>query len=179
MSEKITIREATTEDAQAIAEVHVASWQTTYRDIFPAKELEELSVERRAVMWAESFSKPSGIDFLYVAENASGKVIGFSGGGRTQDGVKGCEGELRVMYLLEAYQRMGIGSRLFDKIVVQFMEVGIDSMFAWALEENPYRKYYDKRGGEVIADRLYEKGGKYYSAVGYGWKDIQTLIDSE
>ena len=31
------IREATAGDARGIAEVHVASWQTTYRGIFPGQ----------------------------------------------------------------------------------------------------------------------------------------------
>jgi hypothetical protein len=50
-------------------------------------------------------------------------------------------------------------------------------MLAWALTENPHRKFYEKLGGEVIGDRLYERGGRYYPAVGYGWKDIRRLVD--
>jgi GNAT superfamily N-acetyltransferase len=177
MSEEFTIREATAADARAIAEVHVASWKTTYRDIFPPETLAEISVESRATLWEESLSKPSGIDFLYVAEDAYGKVVGFAGGGRAQDGIKGYEGELLVMYLLETYQGIGIGRRLFYQVVARLMEMGIYSMFAWALAENPNHKFYEKLGGEIIGDRLYERGGRYYPAVGYGWKDIRKLDD--
>ena len=177
MSEEITIREATAKDARAIAEVHIASWKTTYRDIFPPEMLAELSVESRAALWEESLSKTSGIDFLFVAENASGEVIGFAGGGRAHDTIKGYEGELRVMYVLEHYHGFGVGRRLFDQIIARLVEVEIDSMLAWALTENPNRKFYEKFGGEVIGDRLYERGGRYYPAVGYGWKDIRRLVD--
>jgi GNAT superfamily N-acetyltransferase len=177
MSEEITIREATAKDAHAIAEVHIASWKTTYRDIFPPEMLAELSVESRAALWEESLSKPSGIDFLFVAENASGEVVGFAGGGRAHDVVKGYEGELRVMYVLEPYHGFGVGRRLFDQIIARLVEAEIDSMLAWALTENPHRKFYEKLGGEVIGDRLYERGGRYYPAVGYGWKDIRRLVD--
>lgn len=177
MSEAITIREATAKDAYAIAEVHIASWKTTYRDIFPPEMLAELSVESRAALWEESLSKPSGIDFLFVAENASGEVIGFAGGGRAHEAIKGYEGELRVMYILETYHGLGIGRRLFDHIIARLVDTGIDSMFAWALKDNPNRKFYEKLGGEAIGDRLYERGGRYYPAVGYGWKDIRKLVD--
>lgn len=177
MSEETTIREATAEDAHAIAEVHVASWKTTYKDIFPPETLAELSVESRAALWEESLSKPSGIDFLFVAEDASGEVVGFVGGGHAQDGIKGFEGELRVMYILETYQGNGIGRRLFYQVVARLIEMDIYSMLAWALKDNPYRKFYEKLGGEIISDRLYERDGRYYPAIGYGWKDIRQLVD--
>lgn len=179
MSGEIIIREATVEDAGAIAEVHVTSWKTTYQDIFPPETLAELSVENRAVLWEESLSKPSHIEFLFVAENASGEVVGFAGGGQAHDGIKGYEGELRVMYILESYQGIGIGRRLFNTIVNRLVESGFDSMLAWALTDNPHRKFYEKMGGEAIADRLYERGGKFYLAVGYGWKHIHQRVQGE
>ena len=155
----------------------IASWKAAYRDIFPPEMLAELSVESRAVLWEESLSKPSGIDFLFVAENTAGEVIGFAGGGRAHDGIKGYEGELRVMYILDAYHGFGVGRSLFNHIVARLVGDGIDSMLAWALKDNPYRKFYEKLGGKVIGDRLYEKGEKYYPAVGYGWKDIRKLAE--
>jgi len=179
MSKEVNIREATAEDAHAIAEVHVTSWKTTYRDIFPPETLAELSVESRAVLWEESLSKPSQINFLFVAENASGEVVGFAGGGQAHDGIKGYEGELRVMYILESYQGIGIGRRLFNAIVDRLVESGFDSMLAWALTDNPHRKFYEKIGGEIIGDRLYERGGLFYPAVGYGWKNIHKLVEGE
>ena len=39
----VVIREATPDDARAIAEVHVASWRWAYRDDLPAEFLDGLS----------------------------------------------------------------------------------------------------------------------------------------
>ena len=180
MTEAFTIREATPDDAQAIAEVHIASWRTSYKDIFPPEVLENQETERRAKMWRESISRPVNNNFLYVAENQDGQIIGFAGGGKQEaDGVEGYEGELRVIYILEEYQKQGIGSQLFDAAVKRILEEGMNSMLAWVLAENPSRAFYEKKGGEVIGDRLYEKEGKFYSAVGYGWKDVENIINSE
>lgn len=47
----ITVRHATANDAAAIAQVHVASWQAAYRGLLPEALLVSLSVERRQRHW--------------------------------------------------------------------------------------------------------------------------------
>ena len=180
MTEEFTIREAAPDDAQAIAEVHIASWRTSYTDIFPPEVIENLDVKRRAKMWLESIEKRVNNIFLYVAENLEGQIVGFAGGGKQgQEPIKGYDGELRVMYILEEYQKQGIGSKLFEAVSKRMAAEGMNSMLAWVLVENPSRAFYEKKGGEVVSDRLYEKEGKFYSAVGYGWGDLETLLDNE
>jgi len=179
MAEEIIIREATVEDARAIAEVHVATWQTSYTDILPPDVLAGLSAESRAAMWEEGLSQPRGINFLFVAENAAGEVIGFTGGGQANEDIKGYQGEIRVIYILEAYQRIGIGRRLFQKSVARLIDEGVTSMLVWAFKDSPYRGFYENLGGELIGEKVYEIAGENYLAVGYGWKDIRNLADSD
>jgi GNAT superfamily N-acetyltransferase len=177
MADEITIREATAGDAHAIAKVHVASWQTSYADILPPDVLAGLSVESRAAMWEEGLSQNKGINFLYVAEDSSGEVIGFAGGGRARDDIKGYAGELRVIYILESFQGIGIGRRLFEIAIGRLIEDGISSMLVWVFKNSPYRGFYERFGGELIGEKLYEIAGKNYPAVGYGWKDIHCLVN--
>ena len=177
MVEEITIREATVEDARAIAEVHVAAWQTSYTDILPPDVLAGLSAESRAAMWGEGLSQPRGINFLFVAENPAGEIVGFTGGGRANEDVKGYAGEIRVIYILEAYQRGGIGRKLLQASVARLIDKGINSMLVWAFKDSPYRGFYEKLGGELIGEKVYEIAGENYLAVGYGWKDIHPLLD--
>ena len=54
-----TIRPAVVEDAAAIAQVHVESWKTTYKGIFPESLLDRLSVSDRTSFWNETLAKPS------------------------------------------------------------------------------------------------------------------------
>lgn len=52
----VSIRHATLDDATAIAEVHVASWRTTYRGIVDQAYIDTLSVAERATAWAQRLS---------------------------------------------------------------------------------------------------------------------------
>ncbi|GAF11533.1 GCN5-related N-acetyltransferase [Bacillus sp. JCM 19046] len=70
------IREATVDDAQAIAHVHVDSWKTTYAGIVPASFLQKLSHEKRADMWKTIIPSENG--YVTVAESLDRKIIGFA-----------------------------------------------------------------------------------------------------
>lgn len=51
----IITREATPEDAEAIASVHIASWRVAYRDLIPKSYLDVLSQEAKAQDWKTDF----------------------------------------------------------------------------------------------------------------------------
>ena len=54
----VEVRQAIDGDAQAIAEVHVASWQGAYRGLLPDALLDGQSVERRAQWWTQAIANP-------------------------------------------------------------------------------------------------------------------------
>ena len=45
------VRVATIEDAEAIAAIHLRTWQVAYEGIVPAEFLASLSIRERANMW--------------------------------------------------------------------------------------------------------------------------------
>jgi hypothetical protein len=55
------IRRATINDARAIAEVHVKSWQVAYRGLLPEDFLQNLSVERREEQWRRALQNPEQV----------------------------------------------------------------------------------------------------------------------
>lgn len=67
----IDIRTATSADAPAIADIHVASWQATYTDIMPAAFLAGLSVEKRTAAWRHALDagRPCVALAVSVADN--------------------------------------------------------------------------------------------------------------
>ncbi|MBI3742262.1 MAG: GNAT family N-acetyltransferase, partial [Chloroflexi bacterium] len=103
------IREASCDDAAAIARVHVESWRTSYRDFLPEDFLAHLSVERREQQWREQLCAENSTAFCFVAEADSKQIVGFASGGAARSDREKCDGELYAIYLLEAYQRRGIG----------------------------------------------------------------------
>lgn len=102
-----SIRLATVNDARRIAEVHVAAWKTTYREIFPASVLETLSVDKREASWQEILSDTRTDLVTLAACSPAGEVIGFACGGAERTGSLPCDGELHAIYLLEAIRGQG------------------------------------------------------------------------
>ena len=77
------VRLATVADAEAIAGVHVRSWQAAYRGIVPDAILDGLSVERRVAWWRSTMSEP-GEARVWV-NGPAGTVVGFAATGPARD----------------------------------------------------------------------------------------------
>ena len=58
------LRLATIEDAEAIATIHVRTWQTAYEGIMPAQYLASLSIEERTNLWRRVISEQHGAVLL-------------------------------------------------------------------------------------------------------------------
>ena len=104
----IRIREAKLDDAGAIARVHVASWRTTYTGLVTNAYLAGIDVREREGRW-RSILDPASQTFTLVAETEEGELVGFAGDGPERTDDKVYRGELQALYLLESYQRRGIG----------------------------------------------------------------------
>ena len=172
------IRRAKCEDAHAIGEVHVASWRTTYRGLGIDAFLDAASADERAEMWArglcnsesQSFNNSDNRSFVYVAVD-DGRVVGFASGGPERSGDEEYRGELYALYLLEAYQRRGIGSNLLGSVAARLAESGRTSMLAWVLADNPARYFYEACGGQIVRKQSIEFGGKMFDEICYGWQN--------
>lgn len=146
MTTAFTTRPATIDDCRAIAEVHVASWQTTYRGQFPDRFLDELSVPEREERWRESFLLKKWGDCL-VAER-DGAVVGFVnyGQGKDADAIAG-GGEVYAIYLLSSAQGMGIGACLWNQALDCLRAQGFREARVWVLDTNySARRFYERMG---------------------------------
>lgn len=170
------IRAAQPTDAAAIAKVHVDSWRTTYQGIVPDDFLAALSYEQRTHMWHSLLSQPPATSFVYVAEAPSGQVIGFASGGPERGGDPDYTGELYAIYLLEVYQRHGLGRHLTSTLVQRLVQTGMPSLLLWVLAANPCRGFYAALGGQRLYDKHVLIGGAPLVEVAYGWRDARALI---
>ena len=48
-------------------------------------------------------------------------------------------------------------------------------MAVWVLALNPFRKFYETLGGQIIAEQQIERGVKVFTEVAYGWSDLSRL----
>ena len=166
------IREATVQDARAIAEVHLASWKTTYPGIIPQGYINGLKVENGVARWqVELNGKKAGI---FVAEDQRG-VFGFAAGGAIVHPVDGYQGELGAIYLLARGQRRGAGGALVRRVAADLRQRGFGNMAVWVLRENPACGFYERMGGVQVGEQTIEIGGKALSEVAFGWPEIGAL----
>jgi len=172
------VREANLNDVRAIARVHVDTWHTTYKGIIPESYLAKLSYQQRENAWQKILENTaSSSQFIYVAENDSGEIIGFADGGKERTGDRTYKGELYSIYILETYQRQGIGYQLTLAVVDKLSELGFDSMLVWVLADNPACGFYENIGGQKVYERRIERGGVTLNEIAYGWQNITTVRD--
>lgn len=114
----------------------------------------------------------------FVAETEGGDVIGFATCGPEREGNKTYQGELYAIYLLEEYQRMGLGCRLVSAVAQRLLADGFSSMLLWVLEDNhSARRFYESLGGERVGRKTITIGGADLVEVSYGWRDISVLAE--
>jgi L-amino acid N-acyltransferase YncA len=131
------IRKAELGDAQGIAKVHVDSWRTTYKDIIPEDYLNNLSYEQRTKLWKKNITREDS--YVVIAENKEGQIIGFADARRKENNEVRNSCDLTSIYLLENYQGIGIGKKLFKDLFMNFKQKGFEEIFVEVLEENKTR----------------------------------------
>lgn len=166
------IRKATLGDASGIAKVQVDTWKTTYKGIVPDDYLDATTYESREQKWKLILTEGNA----YVAED-KGRIIGFSSGGteRTQKYPE-FKGELYAIYILEEYQRKGLGKKLLQPVVNDLLHKQIDTMTVTVLEDNPSKLFYESLGAVMLDSLQVEMAGEKLPERVYGWKDIRKLL---
>ena len=142
------IRPAVVADAEAIAKVHVAAWNETYRGIMPDTVLDRLNVAERAKTWADRI--PTFDEFrqtVMVAEDASG-IVGFAGCGPARKDNLGSDGEIYMINILNRAKRQRLGVRLMRATAEALDSWRFRTAGLWVLEKNlPARAFYARLGG--------------------------------
>jgi GNAT superfamily N-acetyltransferase len=68
-------------------------------------------------------------------------------------------------------QGRGLGSLLMGEAAYTFRERGRTALVLWAYRDNSYRRFYDKIGGQLIAEGL-DDG---VPDVAYGWPLVKLI----
>jgi RimJ/RimL family protein N-acetyltransferase len=141
-----SIRPARAADAQAIAEVHVATWRAAYRGLLPQALLDGLSVQQRASSW-RSILLAANDQTLVAIDGPTEQIIGFVTVGVSRDNdTSDTVAELRAIYLHPSHWDTGLGRRLHDAgldlLSEPFTEVSL-----WVLDSNSRaRRFYERLG---------------------------------
>ncbi|WP_157986609.1 GNAT family N-acetyltransferase [Chitinophaga alhagiae] len=163
----ITIREARATDIPALGALHAKTWSNTYpRVVHPP------TAQLREYQWKEQFKVTDGSWCCFVVENSAGQLVGFAKGTPFKAAAQpDFNGELSKIYLLREYQRLGLGSRLLEKVVQHFLQRNIHNILLFADPGNASCRFYETLG----AEKLFDKNGAFHGT--YGWRNLQELLN--
>lgn len=152
------IREAEPKDAEAIAEVHVRSWQAAYRGQLTDEYLDGLSVGERLEQHRRSLEEPRAEWRTWVADE-EGRVTAFAVTGPSEDAdAEPSTGEVYAIYLEPDRVGTGLGRELFEHAIADLRERGFSVVTLWVLETNERaRRFYEVAGWRADGTQTNER----------------------
>lgn len=105
-----SVRTATIDDAEDLAQLHIECWRETYSGILSPDFFSRQSVEDRLTLWSQLLNGPHASRH-YVAE-AKGRPVGFAGSIPATKPQH--PSELWGIYLLKDVHGSGLGQQLLD-----------------------------------------------------------------
>ncbi len=172
----MTIRPATAADAPAIAHIHVATWQATYRGIVSHAYLASLNEADFATRWTEWLKGDPSI-LISVAEQGT-DLIGFASGGPIRKPVPNYDAELYAIYILPKAHRTGLGRRLVTGIADHLRNQGHTRMLVWVLRDNPAATFYQHLGAALVTEDTVEIAGSQLPELAFGWPLTRPALTS-
>lgn len=144
----IEIRDATADDAEAIAAINAAGWREAYRGIIERDRLTGIPVAAWAREIAGNLENLSGGSFCLVAEIDQEIAGSCYIAVPARDGDLGAEvGEVVAIYVDPPRWRTGIGSALLSDAIHRAAGQGLAALSLWTFRENlPAHAFYERHG---------------------------------
>jgi GNAT superfamily N-acetyltransferase len=140
------IRQAGPDDASAVADVYVRSWQAAFAGLLPQPYLDAMDPGREEPAWkaliAEAQWPSAGV---LVAESDAG-IVGFTGFGPSQEAPS--VAEIGTLYTLPEVWSTGIGRQLMRGVLTTLDQAAhYTHATLWVLEANQRaRRFYEAAG---------------------------------
>jgi ribosomal protein S18 acetylase RimI-like enzyme len=169
-------REATADDAEAIARLHADSWRRHYRGAFLDSYLDGDVFADRMAAWTDRFAAPAPDQYTVVAD-LDGTVAGFAH--TLLDASPTWGALLDNLHVRHDVKRQGTGARLMAEAARTVARHRPSSgLYLWVLEQNTAAQaFYDSQGGSRVERKLsgpFPGGGRAYT-FRYAWPDLSRL----
>ena len=139
----MVIRQATPEDAEAVARVQIDSWRSAYAHLFTAEQFGRMSLERRAQFWRR---------FRPLVAEVDREIAGFVAVGPAHD--EDADGELYAIYVRPERWGSGVGRALIEAAEDRMRELGHSTAILWVFEDNARaRRFYEAAGWKTDGQR--------------------------
>lgn len=179
------VRTATLEDAPDLARVIVDTGRAAHRGQMPDESLFKQSLEEAYAEsernWRRSLQEmaddPQTQTCLYVTEDETGAVVGLAMGGPPKEELLPNSGEICVIYVHPEQHGRGHGRALVQTVTAHLVQQGRSALLIGCLASNTLaRIFYERLGGQVVADRPFDEDGVLLPEVVYGWPDLSRLV---
>ncbi|MEV8252937.1 GNAT family N-acetyltransferase [Rhodoglobus sp. NPDC076762] len=137
------LRDPVPADADALAQLHVASWREAYSHLLPEGFFTEEFLAKRQKMWNQILNNPSEELRIQLADHA-GSIVGFACVQRatsTAEIASSNDTELNAIYVLASHHGTGIGQALLDATL------GDSPAALWVAKNNPRAEAFYRRNG--------------------------------
>lgn len=182
------IGRATVRSAPGIARVYIDSWRAAYAGILPDRVLLSMSVDRQTAEWTWLIRNRAQTQPVMIAAEVGHGVVGVSSVGpcRSSDrpaaglfarqGDGDATGEVFTLYVGPDYQELGIGRQLLSAAFTALSDCGYARGLLWVLRDNPARFFYERMGGQKVAERRERLWESDVDKIAYGWPDLKGAI---
>ena len=149
-----TIRPANLTDIDAMARIHVSSWQAAYQDLMPASYIAQFSYERRHNMWRKVVSQQ--LADVLVAER-DGAIKGFLCVHQLRGDSSGTIAEINTLYVCPTHFSQGAGSALMHACEQWLNTTRYQSIEISVLDSNTRGIAFYRRHGFVATGKQDEE----------------------
>jgi len=139
------VRPALPSEINAVARIHVSSWQRAYRGQIPDAVLDALDPSERARKWIEWLGKAGHGLQVALHDDA---VVGFCSLIRSRDSdAKDDVGEVGALYVDPACWRSGAGTALMSAAIAEARAAGYRAVTLWVLTSNTSARHFYEHVG--------------------------------
>jgi ribosomal protein S18 acetylase RimI-like enzyme len=168
------IRDATTADLAAIAEIHASSWRAAYRGILADAFLDGDLQEDRNSRWSGIAERITPRDKLLIATHEN-VAVGFIAGWTSA--ALGCDDGYGLfidnLHVRPDLRGNKYGESLFRALAIDVTAHTKTSAYLWLLDGNaPAHRFYHRLGGRDGEHRMIELGGRTVGETRIVWSDF-------
>jgi GNAT superfamily N-acetyltransferase len=173
----VHVRAATVEDTTGIARVWVDGLKSAYTHILTEEFLDAVNYDAHDALIRQHLADLSRTSALFVAVEGSVQIIGVALVRASLSGPRGFTAELDGIYVLPSRQHEGVGHQLVLEVARWSRAHHHRGLYLWVVRDNPYRRFYDVLGGELLNQTQQQTfGDRSVTAVAYGWPNLRSLI---
>lgn len=165
------------DDADAVAALHAASWQSAYRGIFSDRYLDHEAVQERQQTWRERWQGgKASADWGLVAEDADGRLVGFA---YVMPGHDPDWGDyIDNLHVAPDLKGGGLGRQLMQNVARRLAGGPVRPLHLWVLDANePAKRFYARLGAEFTDQRMDDSlAGEQHLVWRCVWRNPSTLL---